>query len=230
MDDDSKDAETAIMGPYQEKSKAFPSLKNKTPRVYSLCSHLTMPYWGATCRLFLLSPHDFHSNPLCVLHLLLLHSVSIPQALQIYRDWLWVHFAKEKKLKWYSAIRGSAGLYAAVMMFIFHFPYWSLIRCVVVLGAGVAGAQGFFESRHPRVLWPCSSYTAIHVLCWVLDLPDYCVHICPVHRLYDLHSIPCTMGPCKRWGSSWNEWGMLNARIFMRLLFWDWYSFFVPQI
>jgi hypothetical protein len=38
------------------------------------------------------------------------------------------------------------------------------------------------------------------------------------------------MGPCKRWGSSWNEWGMLNACIFMSLLFRDWYSFLVPQI
>jgi len=47
MDDDSKDAETAIMGPYQEKSKAFPSLKNKTPRVLKAFLSLdTRVYYG----------------------------------------------------------------------------------------------------------------------------------------------------------------------------------------
>jgi hypothetical protein len=47
MDDDSKDVETAIMGPYQEKSKAFPSLKNKTPRVLKAFLNLdTRVYYG----------------------------------------------------------------------------------------------------------------------------------------------------------------------------------------
>ncbi|CAK9259218.1 unnamed protein product [Sphagnum jensenii] len=47
MDDDSKDVETAIMGPYQEKSKAFPSLKNKTPRVLKAFLSLdTRVYYG----------------------------------------------------------------------------------------------------------------------------------------------------------------------------------------